>query len=226
MKNIIYPHLKNKEFKINNNELFYCINVYAIDDLNLRRQINSKTQKLSSNEAKKECKYPKYKKDLENLIKESYNYSLISGYENNRTKEGKIRHALEAAYTKSNNTIRWSITEISKETKDMHDKFLFDSNYFNQLLNKNINNKTKYDKVAFYTFGCPGKPEIFIGGRKELVNTYCKINSLSNFCKSLLIKSSANDIDSIIKGTFDKSDTSDLLIHKIGNYLDKERENI
>ncbi len=187
MKGVDYPFLNSNTFKLSDNKYgFFCVNVYI-----------------------KNIVSDKYKNDLKKIIKSSDVNSNINEEERQiHFKTSSFRKQYFS--TKSGNSLKWSLVNISDEMKQSHDNFLRRNNY-----NKII------DKYAIYTEGCEGK-ETFIGGGSELINMYCNLFPNSDYCVEIYSKANLSGFDTVFKKVVDKPDVSDMFFDNLTNIFKDE----
>lgn len=143
----------------------------------------------------------KYFSELKALQKESWSLNPVN---NKNLVRGHLKDAIVDRRT--SNYCQFTLNYIDDQSKFKHDNFLKFSNY-----------KNKIDKNGFYTYGCIGEKQTFIGGSKEMINLYCNINQMSAFCLNLVRKTQKNEIDSSLKLLFNDSGNMDKILTEIPN---------
>ena len=109
-------------------------------------------------------------------------------------------------FENDNNTdksVYWDIKFISASNKKEID----------DLLNL-INYPKKIDKFGFIYEGCYNDDKLFIGGRNEMINHYCKFFPITQYCKNIFTKNESDRIDKFSKKVLDDPELFDQMAEK------------
>ena len=151
-----------------------------------------------------------YYSELQKFISETYTNNSLNA-QSEIKKGGRSGIIRETIFdNKSNFSVYWNLRKISNLEKEQHDHYLTSIGIKNT------------DKHAYYTKGCSGEKELFIGGSKEMLNFYCQLIPNNSICVKLLTKSRQKSLSNIFDNAFGETEKSDYIINEILSKLNEK----
>ncbi len=200
---VIYPHINpKKQFKEVNS--IYCYDFHISD-----------YRGSSSNK-----EFVAYTNFLMNFAHTNSTSNLVT-YET----DGKEQFRQTFTRSGNGNSALFNFKYIPVEEKSKIDRFLVMSGWHNNENDKNniddTFRKRKIDKFGYVFEGCLNDEKIFVGGKKEFLVHYCSKFPSNSYCKKMIEKAGAQNVQNKMKKVFDNPDTADKVINEFIKLFDE-----
>jgi hypothetical protein len=153
--------------------------------------------------------YNKYINDLQKFIKKNNQRLISPDYVDISYTEAFKTHFRNK---QGENSVFWNTSLISEEEKRELDFFLLKTGYRRQI-----------DRFLYVSEGCLNDDKLFIGGKKEMILSYCRLFPFAKTCVQLKDKTNNLNIDKKFEIVANNPDTTDTVINNIMKFMNDEK---